>query len=236
MATILREALNSQGMQLTIFCGGQSYVGLNVSGTWAGLINWSGSFDGIKFFPLSVTPFPSGATVQSVTGNGNSFVPVQNYVAVRATLTTLTSGSAVVTMAASIDSSYQDAFLGATSLFVNQETSGGLTNVVTIAAQANRAWRCRTLSVGFSVAAGAAVALTISDGSSGVIWKGYVPANPEATGTSGGTFLVPLPADSNVPGVSGGGVVGTVGNSMIITLGAPGGSVVSEVNAEMIPA
>ena len=226
MAAILREVLNAQGMKLTINCSGQSYVGLNLSGTWTGKVSFNGSFDGIKFFPLSMTPFASGATVQSATGNGNWFIPIQNYVAVQVSFDTLTTGTVAVTMATSIDSSYQDAFLVSTSKYVNQEMTGGSQNQVTIAAQANRAWKLRTLVVSFSTAPGAAVPITISDGASATIWKTHAPA-------SAGAYLVLLPADMDWPGVTGGGVVGTPGNSMVITVGAPGGSVTSEINAEL---
>jgi hypothetical protein len=238
MANILKEVLNAAGMRLTLPCGGpytqaMSYVGVNLSGVWSGLVNFFGSFDGIKFFPTSFTPFASGTTVQSATGNGNWFLPVQNYVAAQVQVATLNSGSVTVSMAASIDSSWQDALLASTSKFVTQESGGGLANVITQAAQANRAWRLRTLAVAFSVAAGAAVPIQVSDGASAVLWKSYVPLGA-GSASGGGTWLAPLPADFNTPGVSAGGVFGTPGNSMVVQLSAPGGAVVSELNCEFI--
>lgn len=237
MANILREALNADAMQLAIYCGGMSKVGINLAGTWVGTVKFFGSTDGTNFVPLSMTPFASGTTVQSATANGNWEISVQSLslVAVKVTFTR-TSGTVLVTMGASIDSSYQDAFLASTSHFVSQSVSGGATNVITIAAQVNRAWRCRSLQVSFSVASGAAVLITISDGASSVLWEGYVPINNEGVATVGSTFNVPLPPDPMTPGLTGGGVVNTPGNSLVITLAAPGGSVVSKVNAEIVPA
>jgi hypothetical protein len=232
MATVLREVLNADQMNLTVFCGGQSKVGIGVTGTFVGTLSFAGSFDGINFVPLTVTPFASGTGVQTATATGNWEVNVKNLVAVRVTFSR-TSGSATVFLGTSIDSSYQTAFLAATSVNVTQEVSAGATNVITQAAQANRAWRLRTLSVAFSVAAGAAVKVTVADGANN-LWSGFVPKQDVSTG--GFTWQAPLPADTNTPGVSGGGVVGTPGNAMTVTLAAPGGSVVSEVNCEFIPA
>jgi len=100
---------------------------------------------------------------------------------------------------------------------------------VTIAAQTNRGWRLRTLTVGWSVAPAAAVLCTIQDGST-VIWETYIPKD-----TPVGDFQVKLPADPNTPGLSGGGVFNTPGNTLVITVADPGGSVVSKINAEIIP-
>jgi hypothetical protein len=230
MASIIREALNADQMAVYLFCGGQSKVGFNVSGTWAGTVAFFASADGVRFDAVTVTPFASGTGVQSATGNGSWELQVQNYVAVKALLTR-TSGTAVVVMATSRDSSYQDAFLTSTSKYVSQNVGSGATNVVTQAAQTNRAWRLRTLTIGFSVAAGAAVDIKITDGASTVLWEGYVPKQDVSTG--GFTYIVPLPPPLSAdPSNPDGGVVGTPGNSMVVTLAAPGGSVVSTVNCE----
>lgn len=229
MATIVREVLTVLSMKLPIFCGGMSRVGFGISGTFVGTVSFFYSTDGVNFRPLSVRPFASGATVQSTTATGNWEADVGNAVAIMVQVTAYTSGSVIVTLGASIDSSYQDAFLAPTSKFVSQEVAGGSTNVITQAAQTNRAWRLRTLTGAFSVAAGAAVAITITDGASSVLWKSYVPL-------TAGPWTVTLPPDPNIPGVGGGGVVGTAGNSLVVTLAAPGGSVVSEVNCEFLAA
>lgn len=232
-----RRAINASGDSLTLFTGGMSRIGFGVTGTWAGTLTFFGSNDGVNFFKVGVLPFPVTAPLtqqNNTTANGNFEAFVNNLVAFKIGATTLTSGTALIQMAASNDTSYQDAFMASTSRAVSQSQSGGTANTLTIAAQANRAWRCRTLSVGWSVAPAAAVELTISDGGSATLWDGYIPPTP-ATGGLIGTYLVPLPSDPGIPGITGGGVVGTVGNSLVITLSAPGGSVVSKLNAEMIP-
>lgn len=228
MANTVREALNATGMSVTLNCVGQSNVGIGITGTWVGTVSFFGSFDGVNFnVPLAATPFPSGTAVSTTTGNGNWFSSGLNLAAVQAVFTR-TSGTATVVLAASLDSSFQSAFLASTSQSVSQSVSGGLANVLTIAAQANRAWNVGTLVVGFSVAPAAAVLCTIADGGSSVLWETYVPPLTDAgAATVGGTFQVPLPP---------GGVFGTPGNSIVITLAAPGGAVVSKVNAAVQPA
>jgi hypothetical protein len=233
MATIAREVLNTQGMRLPIFCGGYSRVGFNVGGSWTGVLTPYVSFDGVNFltFPGGVqplTPFAAGSQVQTITANGNWFADVNNAVAMALVLTTLTTGAPVVTLAAAIDSSWQDAYLAPSSHFVEQDAGANAQNQITQALQTNRAWRCRKVSGGFSGAAPAApVKLTISDGPSSILWAEYV---------STAQFTLNLPEDPRIAGVSGGGVVGTPGNTMVVTLAAAGGSVGSSLSAEFIPA
>lgn len=239
MAAILREVLNAQGLGLTISCAGQSRVGLNISGTWTGLISFYFSTDGLNYEPynkLSMAVFPTTTTQQSATANGNFEVGVKNFVGVRIILTTLTTGAPVVALGTSIDSSYQDAFLVSTSKYVEQTSGAGAANTVTVAQQANRAWRVRTLTVGFSAAPASNVNVQITDGASNVIWSGYATVSSSGGGESGGTWTAPLPQDPNWPGVTGGGVVNTPGNSLVIAVAAGGGSVVSTVNAEICAA
>lgn len=229
MAYTIREVLNADGMQLPIFCGGASLLGIGISGTWVGTIKFYASADGVQFFQVGVTPFASGTDVQSTTATGNWFFNVRNYVAFKVVFTR-TSGSAIVTMSAAQDSSWQDAFLAASTVNVSQSHAAGAENVVTQAAQANRAWRLLALSVGFSAAASAAVEVVVSDGGSTTLWDGYVP--PSLNGISGGgTFNLPIPAVFREGGFITGGIVNTPGNSMVITVSDPGGSVVSKVNA-----
>ena len=229
MAIIVREALNADQMRLGIYCAGASKVGVNLTGAWVGSVLFEGSTDGLNFFPVFVTPFASGTTVSTATGNGNWETLAKNFVVFRVTFTR-TSGTVSVTLGASVDSSYQDAFLGASSKYIEQDASAGAANVITVQAQVNRAWRLRTLSGGFSAAPGAAVKVTISDGASSIIWAEYVAA-------AAGQFKLNLPLDdAAVPGVAGGGVVGTAGNTMVITVAAPGGSVATSLSAEMYAA
>lgn len=229
MRTRLQEVLTAQGIKLPIFCGGTAAVGIGVTGTWTGTLTFKYSTDGINFNNLFATPFPSGTAVNTVTANGNWFIRALNYVVVQVEMTTLLTGSPIITLCAAGDNSWQDAFLVATSQFVEQQATGGLANTITIAAQANRAWRCRTVSGGFSVAPAAAVRVTITDGASAVIWSEWLAA-------TAGQWKLNLPADSYFPTVSLGGVVGTAGNSMVVTVAAPGGAVVTDMSCEILTA
>jgi hypothetical protein len=230
MATLTRQVLNAQGMKLNLFCGGMSRVGINLSGTWTGTVSFKGSFDGVNFVALSVTPFASGTTVQSATGNGNWFVDVQNYLVIQVVFTTLTTGTATVTMASAVDASWQEAFLSSTSVFINQAASNA-TNTVTVASQANRAWRCRTLTITIDKTATWASSpnFQITDGASSILWAGDLPTTP-------GVYNVGLPADPGNVGISGGGVVGTPGNPMSIITAASGSGTHCNINAELIAA
>lgn len=224
MANIIREALNADAMRLTLFCAGQSYVGFNLTGTWVGTISFYGSFDGVNFVPISVTPFASGTAVSSATANGSWYAAAQNYAAVQVRFTR-TSGTVLASLSASNDSSFQDVFLASTSIFVTQSVGSGAANSMTIAASTNRAWSLKKLVIGFSVAPAAGVLVTISDGASSVMWETYAnPLTNDGAATVGGSFNVPLPEN---------GLVGTLGNSLVIALAAPGGSVVSKLNAEV---
>ncbi len=227
MAILLKEALNANAMSLTIFCGGQNYVGINLTGTWVGTVAFQATYDGATFVSVGATPFATGTAVTSSTANGSWFLQVEGAIAVRAVFTR-TSGTAIVTLASSLDNSYQDAFLTTVQKNVSRAVGGGLVNQLIFPAQENRAWRCRTLVVSFSVAPAAGTKVTLSDGACQVLWEVFAAA-------AVGYQTIALPLDSNTPGVSGGGVVGTPGNTFVITVSAPGGSVASIINAEMVP-
>jgi hypothetical protein len=241
MAAIIRETLTATQTTLTMNVAGMSKVGFNIGGNWTGTILFQGSFDGVNFAsnpqggPLNVTPFPpvgTGAQVpqSSTTVNGSFERDVQNYVAVRVTFNRV-SGSAQVAIGASLDLSYQEAFLVSTSVFVNQQGGAGVANVLTIAAQPNRAWRCRTLVVSFSAVPAAPVLVTVSDGGSATLWQEYAISS-----SADASYKVKIPLDPPIPGTGSGGVFGTPGNSLVITCAAPGGAVVSQIDAEIMPA
>ncbi len=215
----IREGLNATGMSLPIFCGGNSRVGINIAGSFVGTLKFYASVDGLNFNLVSAQPFASGTAVSSVTTTGNWWLDCSNYLAVMVTFTSRTSGTALVTISAAQDASYQDAFLTAAVRQVSQSHAAGAANTITQALQANRAWRVTKVVVGWSAAPSAAVLLTITDGTGGtVIWETYIPVG--ATGLIG-TYDVPLPP---------GGLVGTVGNALLVSAADPGGSVVSKLN------
>ena len=239
MPSLIRKVITANQDSVTLSCANMSKFGFGITGNWVGTVNFSYSLDGINFAaypqggPLNAFPFaPVGTAAQvavsSVTGNGNWEGDVKNFLAVRATFVR-TSGSVSVAIGASTDLSYQDAFLGSTSTFVSQPQAGGGQNVMTIAAQPNRGWRCRTLTASFSGVPGSPPLVTISDGGSATLWSEYA-SDPSGTGT----YKVNLPDDPRTPGLSGGGVYGTPGNNMVITIAAPGGTITSIINAEMI--
>ena len=226
MAARLNEVLTVAGQNLTIFCGNQSYVGVGLSGTFVGTLNFAYSVDGVNFQPASLTPFASGTPVTSATTTGNWFTGVLNYVAVRVTLSAYTSGSVIVQMATSQDASYQDAFLAASTICKNSVASNAL-NTLTQAAQTNRAWRLRTLKI---TAGGQPSWLTspnvqILDGTT-LLWAFDLPLS----GSAGIIYDIALPVSS--PSNPGGGIINTPGNSFVIKVAAAGSGVNTNINAE----
>lgn len=223
---VTSEVLTADQMSLIMNVQGQTRVGVNLSGTWGGTVAFQKSFDGVTWQDAFMRPFASGTTVKSSTANGNWEDDVLNAVAYRFTFTR-TSGSAQVKVAASVDGSYQLAFLAASSIFVSNSQASGSANVITVAAQANRRWRVRTVVASFSAAPANDVLLTIADGAT-TIWAGYVPK-----GSSSYNF--PLPLDTAGGGVRDGGVAGSPNANLVITLADPGAGT-AKLNAEIIPA
>ena len=225
MAISIREALNADGMSLALYTGGQTKVGFGIAGTWAGTVSFYGSTDGVNFIPISVTPFASGTTVQSTTATGNWEFAVANYVVVKVTFTR-TSGTVNAKLSTSTDASYQEAFLGASTVFVNSEASG--TNTLTQAAQTNRAWTLQELHVSMSGPGGQAAKIIVYDGdkTSTVLWADFLET---VSGSVGQRYTVNLPSAS-----AGGapGVTGTVGTAMTILLTGVPTTVTTELNAK----
>lgn len=228
MARVISEALTATGMSLISRCDGMSYVGIGITGTWVGTIQFFGSFDGVTFIPIQVIPFASGTAVLTATANGSWFVPVGVYVAVKAVFVR-TSGTAIVKMAASLDSSFQDAYLAPSTVFINQKVTHA-SNALAIALQANRSWRIRTLNVtviGGAVTWASSPNLKITDGASNILFAMDLPT------TNGAIYSIPLPEDPGTPGVNGGGVNTTPGNGSIITVVDGGVGVITNINAEV---
>lgn len=221
MATQIQQVLTADEMQLTIFCGGMSYVGARLAGTWVGTVQFEASNDGVNFFSVSVTPFASGTDVSSATANGNWFTTVKSYVAFRVRISSYTSGSVIAYLATSTDAGYQNAFLASTSLSVNSSATSG-TNTLTQAAQTNRAWRLKHLTVALAgPLGGASFRVQVFDGAitDSVLHQTYLEGNVASVGKE---FEVTLPPD---------GITGTPGNAMTIRLlGA--GNASSEINAQ----
>jgi len=243
MAVINRELFSAQDMSLTVFCGpstnasgliaasqaNSGRVGINLSGTWAGTINFSASTDGVKFQAIAVTPFASGTNVSSATGNGNWFFDAQNFVAFRVYFTTKTSGNPIVTLAvANNDATWQDAFLASTTVYVNSQATSGA-NTLTQAAQTNRAWCCSFLQVSTNQRASWVTNpnLKIQDGSGG---STLFALDLMDVGSSGYIYDITLPLLDDGSGRR--GIVGTVGNAMVITVASPGSGPKTNINAK----
>jgi hypothetical protein len=228
MGINVKQVLNATAMELPIFCGGFSRVGVNLAGTWTGTATFLASFDGVNFASVQVTPFASGTKVSSATVNGSWFFDVKNYIAFKVVFTR-TTGSLVVNLAAAADASWQDAFLLPNARFLNSVASGA-TNTLTVAAQTNRAWRLRTLQLAIDTTATWATqpVLQIKDGST-LLWGLDHP-------TAAGLYNIPLPTDPLTPGAGGGGLVNTPGNTLVIAVASGGGSVKTNINAEVLAA
>jgi hypothetical protein len=211
LAAITREVLNADGMSLTVYVGGQSNVGIGVSGTWVGTVTFYASAlaDPLNFFLLSVTPFASGTNVNNTTANGNFFTAAKNYHSIKVVFTR-TSGSVQVNVAPASDSTWQDAFLAQTSMFNSSASTGGV-NTLTQAAQANRAWTLSFLETCFSgVYIGGAGRITIYDGTvaGNILYEEFIQP-PSVAGSVGWTQKCNLPD---------GGITNTPGNAMTIVL------------------
>lgn len=219
-----RLLMSVAGMQLPLFTTGQTWYAVNVAGTWTGTISFTASQDGVNYSPVSLTPFATGTAVSSVTANGSWYMPVGNNFSYNVTLTTLGSGNPIVTVGTSVDTSFQTTFMTPVLKYVNQAANNA-TNTVTIAAVTNRAFRLRTLILSLDSAAtwASSPALQIKDGST-VLWAMDPPV-------AQGTYQVPLPADPGIPGVGGGGIVNTPGNTLVIALAASGGK--TNINGQL---
>lgn len=212
MAQITREVLNADGMSTTIYCAGQSTVGIGISGTWVGTVKFYGSQDGLNFIALTVTPFASGTGVQSTTATGNWFVAVQNFVAIKVTFTR-TSGSVTAILAAAVDASWQDAFLSSTTIFASSSVTSG-NNTLTQAAQTNRAWNLQFLEVCSSGPGyGANGKVVVYDGGvTGSVLYQETLTSP--VGSVGTVQKCNLPVDQN----GNPSIVNTPGNAMTIVV------------------
>jgi|ERR1700683_4314902 len=220
MAATLRAVLTAVNEPATIACPLLATVGLRLSGTWVGTVQVLGSFDGVNFNFISASPFPTGAAVASITANGNYFVPVGNYVAIQVLASAYTSGNIGVTMIASADSSYQNAFI--TPALLNPSSSAtNATNTLTVAANTNGSLNLTSLVVTVSGQPAWLTSpnLTISDGATPV-WSIDLPLS----GSSGVIYNVPLPP---------GGIANTPGNTLVIVVPAAGSNITTRINASV---
>lgn len=244
MATLAREILTLTGMECRIFCAGMSFVGISVTGTWAGTLYFegfqntfglTGPTGGAVPKPTGVYPWATAGTlpadaVASATANGSWYWPVQNYDTFRVRFER-TSGSPQIRLAASIDSSWADAFLTASQRFVNN-TANGAVNTLLIPADTNLGKRVKSLVV--SAAPSSAAGGGSSTGPSTAVWSQnpVLRINDQDTRLLGLDFTTTLPFQYTVP-LPADGIACTPGNPLTIQMARGGAAVITNINAEI---
>lgn len=243
MATINRQLFSAQDMQLTVYCGpanngtglvaaaspNAGRIGIGISGTWVGTITFKCSTDGINFQNATVTPNASGTGVQTATANGSWFIDAKNYVAFQVYFTSKTSGSPIVALAvANNDATWQDAFRVSTLLYVNSAATSAA-NTLTQAAITNQAWCLSFLQVSTNQRTSWLTNpnLQVQDGVAG---SKLFAVDLYDVGSSGYIYDITLPLLDDGTGRR--GIVGTVGNAMVITLASPGSGPKTNINAK----
>jgi hypothetical protein len=215
-----RETFNLANQSLSLYVGGQAYVGIGLSGTWAGTVSFFGSVDGENFFPLAVQTYPwveGGTNVKLFTQAASGVVsqsyvaPVQNLLVVKVVLSTYTSGSPQVAIAASQDGSYQNAFQAQSGIWKTQSAAAGI-NTFNVGANVNHPWKVSRVIVSFSGTPTTAN-VTIKDGA--------------ATLQS---IDLPLAAGQNDLSNYLGGIAGSPNSALQVVVANPGAGVTSDVN------
>ena len=220
-ATKVTKVLNAVNQEVTIWCEGQQKVGISIrSVTGTVVLSFFGSLDGLTFNVITVGPYPSAvpsaAGVTTTAAAGSFEVPVQNYKFIRVQMTT-GAGPATVILTASVDGSYQEAFLSETqgvslSVLYPSTTSSSGSNTMTIPAQANRTINLTFLEVSMAGPGGGSGAqLRIWDGSVGTGVPLYSAYLIPAAGSVGTTQKINIPEDAqgNL------GIQGTPGNALV---------------------
>jgi len=224
--TKVTKVLNAVNQEVTIWCEGQAKVGIGITAvTGTPTLRFQGSLDGLTFNPLTVGAYPSAdppvAGVTSVTATGNYEVSVQNYEFIRVKMTA-GAGPATVIMTASVDSSYQEAYLVGQSsvnltstLYPSTTSTAADTNTMTIPGQANRTVNMTFLEVSLVGSGfGGNAQLRIWDGSIGngvPLFSVFLVAPVGSVGTIQKVDL-PEDAQGNV------GIQGTPGNALVIQI------------------
>lgn len=239
MITKSTKVLNANNQEVTIWCKGMSKAGIAISAmTGTNTLSFYGSVDGINFTVLGVGAYPSAtppaSVVTTATATGNFEVNVQNYSFIRVQLTT-GSGPVTVTLAASDDGSYQEAFITAQTSGVSlgtiypSTTSSSGVNTMAIPAQANRAINLTFLEVSqVGPGAGGNAQLRIWDGAVGNGVPLYSCYLTSPVGSVGTVQEINLPKDE----FGNRSLLGTPGNVLtvqIINLG----NVTAIANARM---
>lgn len=215
-----RLLLNAAGMALPLFVQGNDWFAVSISGTWVGQISFFASQEPVNLVPVpvSLTPFPSGTPVSSATANGNFFAPVLDQLVFNMVMSKLTSGSAIVNVISSNDTSFQNAFLTPSSQWMHASAYESVCTL-TAPAQTNQAWRLLTLIISSDATPTWAYspALQIFDGLN-LLWAMDPPRTK-------GSQQIPLPLGTNASGMA--GITTTPGNALTVTLASSAGSLSS---------
>lgn len=231
--------LTATNQDLTLWVAGQSKVGINIFSVSGGpTLSFLGSTDGVSYNTLTVGAYPAaiGGTspggwygnlpatqVTSTTAAGIYEVDVANLQFVRVQITSATgTPSARVIMAASVDGSYQEAFLTPTNIgvtssvvFPSTTSTAADVNTMTIPAVANATINltfCEVSLVGGGF--GGNAQLRIWDGAigSGVpLFSDFLTSPVGSVGTVQKVNL-PVDAQGNI------GLQATPGNAMTIQI------------------
>jgi len=239
-ATKVSKVLNAVNQEVTIWCKGQAKVGIGITAvTGTPTISFFGSLDGLTFTPLTVGPYPSAtpsaAGVITATAAGNFEVNVQNYQFIRAQMTS-GSGPATVIMAASVDGSYQEAFLSPaqvgislSTLYPSTTSTAGDLNTMTIPAQANRTINLTFLEVSMvGPGQGGNAQLRIWDNLVGNGVPLFSDFLTSPVGSVGSVQKINLPEDAQ----GNKGIQGTPGNALVVQIRNLG-NVSSIINARV---
>ena len=93
----LNNILNSLNDNVTITLGGQSTGGFNVASTSGTLtLSFEATINDVDWFAVNATPVPSGSPITSTTTNGQWVVDLAGFYAVRARISSFSSGSMTV--------------------------------------------------------------------------------------------------------------------------------------------
>jgi hypothetical protein len=223
-ATRVTKVLTAANQEVTIWCEGQSKVGISIrSVTGTPTLSFYGSQDGINFKTIGVGAYPSAtppaSVVTSASAAGAYEVPVQNYKFIRVQMTS-GSGPATVVLTASVDGSYQEAFqtdaagVSLATLYPSTTSSSGV-NTMTIPAQANRTVNLTFLEVAMAGPGGGGGAqLRIWDGSVGNGVPLYSCYLAPAAGSVGTVQKINIPEDAQ----GNKGIQGTPGNALVVQI------------------
>lgn len=238
--TKVTKVLNATNQEVTIWCAGQSKIGVNIFGvTGSNTFTFLGSQDGIKFDPYSVAPYPAAqspgyqiggvptqsnlpaANVVTATAAGAFEVNVGNLKFFRAQMTG-GNGPAKVILGASVDGSYQEVFLTPSNIgvsssvvFPSTTSTASDTNNCNIPAVPNATINLTFLEVSLAGGGfGGNAQLRIWDGAVGNGVPLFSDFITSPVGSVGTVQKINLPEDSQ----GNKGIQASPGNAMVIQI------------------